>query len=159
MRFRDRTTGQIYTLFDIQQKFPNVSFPMNWDMTTYDYANVDPVITVPQPTVSIYNRADYAGVQFVNGQWIDIWNDVPRYNNPTEQADWIAACTEAQWEEVRAQRNALLAQTDYTQIPDTPITPTNRTEFATYRQALRDITSQADPYNITWPISPTYQKE
>jgi len=27
----------------------------------------------------------------------------------------------------------------------------DKTAWATYRQALRDITTQADPFNITWP--------
>jgi hypothetical protein len=27
----------------------------------------------------------------------------------------------------------------------------DKTAWATYRQALRDITKQADPFNIAWP--------
>lgn len=159
MKFRDRTTGDIYTIFDLQQKFSNVSFPLNWDITTYDFANVDPVIVIPEPTVGIHNRAEYGGIQLVNGIWTDVWNEVPRYDDPTEQAQWVLACTESKWEEVRVERNRLLSETDYTQLSDTPIISTSRTAFATYRQALRDVTSQLDPYNIAWPTMPIYEKE
>lgn len=52
--------------------------------------------------------------------------------------------------QVRAERNTLLAQLDWTQgkdIPDSISIPA-----ATYRQALRDITTQAGfPWEITWP--------
>jgi hypothetical protein len=159
MRFRDRTTGQIYSLFELQQKFYYVSFPITWDASTYNFANVDPVVTVAAPIVSILNRADYGGVQLVNGMWTDVWNEVPRYDDPTQQAAWVTECTEIKWDEVRGQRNSLLAQTDYTQFTDTPISLTSKTAFMQYRQQLRDITTQSDPYNIVWPTMPNYEKE
>lgn len=71
-----------------------------------------------------------------------------------EIAEWEALQAEApatQWDEVRKERNALLAACDWTQLPDTPV---DAAEWATYRQALRDITTQADPFNIVWPEQP-----
>ena len=56
--------------------------------------------------------------------------------------------TEAQWEIVRSERNLKLAQCDWTQLPDASA---DAAAWAVYRQALRDITSQANPFNITWP--------
>lgn len=53
---------------------------------------------------------------------------------------------------VRAQRNALLAASDFRQLPDAP---GNKTAWATYRQALRDITAGMDPFNPVWPTPPT----
>jgi len=51
---------------------------------------------------------------------------------------------------VRSQRDNLLAQSDVHALADR-ITP----EWASYRQALRDITEQAGfPNNITWPVRP-----
>jgi hypothetical protein len=41
---------------------------------------------------------------------------------------------------IRQTRNYLLQQCDWTQLPDSPLTDTKRMEWATYRQALRDIT-------------------
>jgi hypothetical protein len=56
------------------------------------------------------------------------------------------------WPVIRARRDVLIAKTDWTQLPDVPL-PTKEA-WATYRQALRDITQQADPHNISWPTPP-----
>ena len=54
--------------------------------------------------------------------------------------------------EVRAERNTKLAATDWTQITDSTA---DKAAWATYRQALRDITAQAGfPQTITWPDAP-----
>jgi hypothetical protein len=55
---------------------------------------------------------------------------------------------DSQWQVVRTQRNQLLKDSDWTQLADTPV---DKTLWATYRQELRDITTQPDPFNITWP--------
>lgn len=59
---------------------------------------------------------------------------------------------ETEWPLVRAERNRLLSACDWTQLPDVPL-PT-REAWAAYRQALRDVTSQPDPFNIVWPTPP-----
>lgn len=160
MKYRDRTTGQIYTLFDIQQKFSHVSFPLNWDSTTFDFANVDPVVIVPEPLASTAcKKIEYTGVQFINNQWIDTWNELPLYSNSSEQTICEEELITIQWNYVRNIRNIKLSETDYTQISDSPITSASRANFITYRQALRDVTNQPDPYNITWPAVPNYEKE
>jgi hypothetical protein len=41
---------------------------------------------------------------------------------------------------IRQTRNYLLQECDWTQLPDSPLTEEKRSEWATYRQALRDIT-------------------
>jgi len=56
------------------------------------------------------------------------------------------------WNEVRVERNRLLTDSDWTQLPDAP---TDKTAWATYRQALRDITQQSDPFNLIWPQKST----
>ena len=54
--------------------------------------------------------------------------------------------------EVRAQRDALLAESDWTQVSDAPV---DQAAWATYRQALRDITNQESfPTNVAWPVRP-----
>lgn len=57
-----------------------------------------------------------------------------------------------QWPIVREQRNELLASSDWTQLPDVPL-PTKEA-WAAYRQALRDVTDQPDPFEIVWPTAP-----
>lgn len=59
---------------------------------------------------------------------------------------------EVVWPTIRARRDTLLVQSDWTQLPDVPL-PT-KAAWADYRQALRDITQQADPHNIIWPTPP-----
>jgi hypothetical protein len=67
------------------------------------------------------------------------------FSTPEPDAD-------AQWAVIRAERNALLAACDWTQLPDAPV---DSAEWATHRQALRVITTQADPFNIVWPVEPS----
>lgn len=55
-------------------------------------------------------------------------------------------------DQVRFSRNALLSATDWTQVADAPV---DQAAWATYRQALRDITSQAGfPHEVVWPVKP-----
>jgi hypothetical protein len=70
------------------------------------------------------------------------------WNSPTvENAD-----VEQQFDYVRAVRNAELAATDWTQVADSQA---NKTAWATYRQALRDLpASNKDPKKIVFPTRP-----
>ena len=64
--------------------------------------------------------------------------------------------TDTAWVELRRDRDALLLSSDYTQTSDGPLTDAKKTEWATYRQALRDLPSNTtDPANPTWPSKPT----
>lgn len=54
--------------------------------------------------------------------------------------------------EVRETRNEKLKESDWTQIPDSTA---DKTAWAVYRQALRDITAQSGfPREIIWPQKP-----
>ena len=66
-------------------------------------------------------------------------------------AQITAAYTRDRWEDVRIERDKLLAETDWRALQDTSTIPE---AWATYRQALRDITSQTDVDNLTWPTKP-----
>jgi hypothetical protein len=54
------------------------------------------------------------------------------------------------WTAVRRDRDNRLSQTDYLALSDSTLAD----NMKTYRQALRDVPSQADPDNITWPTKP-----
>jgi len=65
--------------------------------------------------------------------------------DPGPSEDQLAA-------QARSQRNALLSQSDWTQVPDAPV---DQQAWANYRQALRDVPQQAGfPTDITWPVKP-----
>lgn len=67
---------------------------------------------------------------------------------------WVDPRTpETQWPIVRAERNQRLQATDWTQLADIP--QETKALWEPYRQALRDVTSQPDPFNIVWPTPPT----
>lgn len=57
-----------------------------------------------------------------------------------------------EWFRVRERRNRLLTASDFSQLPDSP---RNRQAWAAYRQELRDITQQPDPFNLAWPTPPS----
>jgi hypothetical protein len=58
---------------------------------------------------------------------------------------------------IRADRNAKLMTTDWTQLSDAPLTEAKKTEWATYRQQLRDYPTQASKVSElpAWPSEPT----
>ena len=75
-----------------------------------------------------------------------------------EQVAWQIN-SESLWTEIRKLRNAHLTKCDWTQINDAPLTESQKAEWSTYRQALRDI-----PLNnpnvefvadVNWPTPPT----
>lgn len=58
-------------------------------------------------------------------------------------------------DEVRAKRDALLQECDWTQLSDVPLDPTLKQEWIDYRADLRNVTSQDGfPFNVTFPIKP-----
>jgi len=71
--------------------------------------------------------------------------------NPAQTQAEIAR---KQWASVRTQRNRLLSKSDWTALPDVPLSEERRQQWQAYRQALRDVTEQNDPFNIVWPTPP-----
>jgi len=61
---------------------------------------------------------------------------------------------EWQWTQVRAQQRQKLYESDWTcSVTDYEVP--NKAEWVAYRAQLRDVTSQADPFNIVWPPRPS----
>lgn len=83
------------------------------------------------------------------------------YSWDAQSRQWVDRRTQEertaqQWADVRTQRNRLLLESDWTDTYSAP-TRLGQTLYAawqTYRQALRDVTQQPDPFNITWPQPP-----
>lgn len=60
---------------------------------------------------------------------------------------------------MRFERDQLLAQSDWTQLPDSPLDATTKATWATYRQALRDVPADnidiTDVSDVVWPTPPS----
>jgi len=70
-------------------------------------------------------------------------------------AAWPAVRDARAWAQVRLERDRLLTASDWTQMPDTPLTASVKQAWADYRQALRDIPQDFDnPDEIVWPGTP-----
>lgn len=64
---------------------------------------------------------------------------------------------DARWVEVRRQRDRLLAESDWVTVRAFETGQPAPADWLTYRQALRDITLQTNPFFIEWPIKPESQ--
>jgi hypothetical protein len=80
---------------------------------------------------------------------------VQTYTISDADTETINKRREIKWSEVRSGRDSLLSESDWTQFNDSPISGSTLTDWQTYRQSLRDITNQSDPYDITWPNIPS----
>ena len=60
---------------------------------------------------------------------------------------------------LRAKRNKLLADSDYTVLQDSTLTPAKKSEWMTYRTALRNLTQGLDTIekvnNVAYPLKPS----
>ena len=59
------------------------------------------------------------------------------------------------WKRVRLRRDRFLNETDWVVTKATETGETVTSAWKTYRQKLRDVPSQSDPDNITWPTKPS----
>lgn len=112
---------------------PSSDFVVSADLVELDKYYVTGGALVPMPP----KPSEFHIFDYTTKQWVD-----PR----TE---------ETQWPIVRAERDKRLQASDWAALPDVPLTTEKRAEWTAYRQALRDVTLQEDPFNITWPIQPS----
>lgn len=64
----------------------------------------------------------------------------------------VPLSAERQWMDIRRRRDQLLAECDWTQLPD--VAEETRLAWVPYRQALRDLTDAASPADVVWPTMP-----
>ena len=91
-------------------------------------------------------RFDGATQKIVNGAVVDIENSIIEENELQEA-----------WASFYETRGALLFDSDWTQVNDSPLSESKKTEWQTYRQKLRDMPSQEgfDPLNPSYPSEPS----
>ncbi len=72
-----------------------------------------------------------------------------------EMGQWNdTSSVEQKWEQVREIRNAILSATDWIVTRSAERGISVPSDVAIYREALRNITAQSDPFNINWPAAP-----
>lgn len=129
---------------DLSVLFPNVSFPPSGPEVQWMEENSVFPVTYWKPYDNFAEKL--ANVD----PYIEDGNVFAVKVEPLTDVE-IAARDESQWAKVRADRNKRLSDCDWTQLPDAPV---DAIAWAEYRQALRDITGQDDPFNIIWPTKP-----
>jgi len=123
--------------------------------------NADAVLEGPSAsTMYPYEFSYRDGVEQDNqGRWYTKYSVGPVFADSEtdgtaaeQMARYKSLMDEEQKKRIREERNIRLTESDWTQAPDCTA---NKTAWATYRQALRDIpTSEGFPWNVTWPTSP-----
>jgi hypothetical protein len=148
MEIRIRATGQVM-LEDELRRWARDNGGPSWDRTTdevLEALSADVVFEGPQAQPTRYQVAFRDGVEQVDGRWFT------KYSVADLDDEAKAAKDAEQAKAMREQRNQKLKDTDWTQVADAP---GDKAAWATHRQALRDITSQAGfPWDINWPAQP-----
>ena len=141
-----------YTLGDLRRDNPQTSFPKKIGdaiLASYGILHVmpdpqpahDPLVqTVVRDAQPHRETAvdEETGETNETGRWVIGYTVA---NRPQDQAE----------DAVRNQRNRLLSDTDWMALSDNTMTPA----WASYRQALRDLTAQDGfPYSVDWPTKP-----
>lgn len=139
MWIKPATKQTFKTHSDIRSAFSDVSFPANLTEDNIAYVGLLPVQQVQKPEGYVVEELVPL---LIEGGWTQQWAVRP----PTETE------TATKASEMRQERNRLLTGSDWTQVKDAKV---DQDAWATYRQALRDITQQAGfPWEITWPEAP-----
>jgi len=128
----------------IQQLFPNTSFGIAGANSDFLIANnvVELVenlsFTTPTQKLSKVDAYVEGGKAY----------NVKVENTTTEEQTTLIT---QKWVDVRYLRDLKLQATDWRASSDLTLSD----DWKTYRQALRDVPTQTDPYNITWPTEPS----
>ena len=165
MEIRNRETGAVTTVSQFKASYPNTSFPKQLTNDILDSYGFDPVLNGAAATVTApYGVSTRDGVEEIDGQWFTRFVAGPVFTDTTDDEGNVttAADNEAAYrqgiddkaaENIRTERNKKLADTDWTQLADSTA---NAADWATYRQALRDLPStDGFPHNVTWPTQPS----
>lgn len=145
LRIINDTIEYPYDILSLREAYPNVSLPEN--LTDVALIEWDMHVVQPTPIPVDYTKNITEGTPtLIDGVYYKSW--VQTDATPEE----ISYRIENQWETIRIQRNELLAECDWTQLSDIP--SETKEAWTIYRQALRNITTQTNPFSIIWPVKP-----
>lgn len=136
-----------YGLKELRQDRPSISFPDEMPVERLAEFGIVRVVSFDPPWHDPLTQNCTRGWPTKSGDvWVETWNVT------TASPEDAAERTKSKAAEVRYLRDRKLAESDWTQLADTPV---NQEAWATYRQSLRDITSAPGfPGNINWPSAP-----
>lgn len=162
MEIRIRATGQVLLEHEwtkwVAKTYGRSVGPLSTE--AIEMFDSDPVFEGPQATGgTVYQYSMRQGVeQQSDGKWYTkyvlgpIFTDTDEATAAEQEAAYKAMKDAEQAKSVRDTRTRRLADSDWTQLADAPV---DKAVWATYRQALRDITTQTGfPWAITWPTQP-----
>jgi hypothetical protein len=163
MQVRIRETGAVMYESEFRSLHPNTSMPQQLSEELLNDFGADVVFEGPQATGgTVYQYSQAQGVEQIDGKWYTKYVLGPNFIDTVEDAVTTTALQHEtaykaqkdaeQAKSVRATRDAKLAECDWTQVADAPV---DKTVWATYRQALRDVTAQEGfPWTVTYPDKP-----
>ena len=165
MQIRIRETGAVMYESEFRA-YTKANGGPSWETTTTEVLEAlgaDVVFEGPQATGgTVYQYSQAQGVEQIEGKWytkyvlgptfIDTVEDGVTTTAAEHEAAYKASKDAEQAKNVRATRDAKLAECDWTQVADAPV---DKAVWATYRQALRDVTAQEGfPWTVTYPEKP-----
>ena len=165
MEIRVKNTGAVMYEGEFRQLHFGLGLPKVLTEAIINEWGADIVFEGPQASGgTVYQYSMRQGVEQIEGKWYTkyvlgpIFTDTPATEEtPAKTAAENEAAYQAmkdaeQAANVRTQRTQKLKDSDWTQIADSTA---DKTAWATYRQALRDITSASGfPWTMTWPETP-----
>jgi hypothetical protein len=140
-----------YSIGALRRDNPSTSFPRNPSNEMLATWNVFPVADRAAPSFDpATENCNRVNPTLESGEWVTTWEVTPA------SSEEIAERLASKSSEVREKRNQLLAACDWTVLADSPLTTAKKTEWKSYRTALREITA-ADgfPNTISWPVAPS----
>ena len=129
-----------------KELFPNTAFPPTG--ITNSFLTDNNAKEVVDVAYNVATQKLKSVTPFIDGDY------VKEYEVVSLTTDEKTAVNNTEWKGVRALRDNKLRLSDWTQLGDSPLSDSKKTEWKTYRQSLRDITKQTDPFNITWATEP-----
>ena len=145
LRIIDETINYPYTIKELREAYPNVSLPAQLSDEALSDWGMYSVTSTQIPNDYTKNITEGTPV-LTDGVYYQNWNQTDATQSEIDYR------IENQWFIVRGIRNELLLECDWTQLADIP--SETKSIWSEYRQSLRDITSQTNPFSITWPVKP-----
>jgi hypothetical protein len=163
MGYRIRETSEyIMTEFGLREHFKGqgkVPSPLTTEWL--ESKGVDPVFEGPQATGgTVYQYSQFSGLEQVEGKWYTKYILGPVFTDGETTAAEQEAAYKAQKDlefakTARDSRDNLLSECDWVIVMSLEAGRAIPAEWATYRQALRDLPQQAGfPVTINWPVKP-----